>query len=382
MANQEILQDLADKWLKGTITSEESKLLNDWFVEEPAHFIEIPETYAASEEEHELKMWNILQAKIQKDKKAGIKRIMTYTLGIAASLLLVSLSVLYISRRQADSQSNLGTYVAKIVPGGKNAYLMLSDGSRLVLNGKEEGIIAKESGVLISQLDGGKLIYKAEEERQIAGNQPLYNKIVTPKGGEYQVVLPDGTNIWLNSASELKYPVSFVSQEERVVELVGEAYFEVFKDKRHPFRVITQSQQIKVLGTTFNVNGYLENSATKTTLLAGSVQVSFSGNSNMLVPGQQAELKNGNIKIRKVNTEDVIAWKNGTFLFKQEELKSIMNQLSRWYNVEVFFKTPGIAQKKFSGKMSKSTPLPKLLNTLQETGDVSFEIKGNKIIVL
>lgn len=229
----------------------------------------------------------------------------------------------------------------------------------------------------------GQIIYTAENVGADKG--PLqYNTIETPKGGQYQIRLPDGTTVWLNAASTLIYPVNFRGSRERRVQLDGEAYFEVAKDKAHPFVVKTDRQEVTVLGTHFNINGYKEESVINTTLLEGSIRTRnlSSGQSRILSPGQQSTVVKGEgeVGVANVNTDNIISWKNGYFIFDEQDIVSVMKVISRWYDVDVEFKTVN-REEKFGGTFSRSSELSDILNVLKILGNANFKMQGRTIIV-
>lgn len=262
-------------------------------------------------------------------------------------------------------------------PGGNKAYLTLANGKRIELTDARNGELAKQAGVTITKTASGQLIYTIEKAAK-PGSANEYNFIETPKGGQYQVRLPDGTSVWLNTASSLKYPVSFAALKERKVELRGEAYFEVAKDRKHPFVVSTGQQQVKVLGTHFNINSYGDEPFTKTTLLEGSVQVN---DSYILKPGEQlASSKTGKVAVSLVNVEDVMAWKKGYFEFHDENTYEIMRKVARWYDVEVIYEDE-IPLKKMEGTLSRFENASRILDVLESTGILKFRVEGRKIYI-
>lgn len=200
-------------------------------------------------------------------------------------------------------------------------------------------------------------------------------------GGQYKLTLPDGSKVWLNAASSLKYPVVFIGNE-RKVEITGEAYFEIAKDESKPFKVLLNNMEIQVLGTHFNVNGYTDEEMIKTTLLEGKVKVLASGQTKYLLPGQQAQLKSsGNIAVtNEVNLEETVAWKDGNFQFENSDIKAVMRQLARWYDVDVSYK--GNINKHFIGSISRNVKLSQVLSMLQQTGEIKFKIEGKNLIVM
>jgi transmembrane sensor len=287
-------------------------------------------------------------------------------------------------RKQMDGKAQAEA-LSRIVPGRNKAYLTLADGKRIVLTDAVNGTLAKQSGVQITKTAGGKLIYTVLPQKagaaSLAGS---HNTIETPKGGQYQINLPDGSIVWLNADSKLSYPVSFAAKRERIVELTGEAYFEVTKDKSHPFKVKSGEQEIEVLGTHFNINCYQDEQVTKTTLLEGTVKVSLNSGkleSLILKPGQQSVLTNSKLQVKSVDVNDVMDWKNGEFIFDNEPLPGIMRKVSRWYNVEVEYRNPNARLNTFTGSVSKSDKITSILKMLQKTSKIRFTVEGSKIII-
>jgi transmembrane sensor len=264
-----------------------------------------------------------------------------------------------------------------VAPGGSKAMLTLADGSTIVLDDAQNGTLAQQGKTKVLKLDG-KLAYNSTKT---GVEEILYNTISTPRGGEYQVVLPDGSQVWLNAASSLRFPTSF-SGKERAVEITGEAYFEVAKKTNMPFVVKVNSAEIRVLGTHFNIMAYDEEALVKTTLLEGSVQFTSGSNQAILKPGQQSQLvNNGQLKVMdNVNLEEVMAWKNGMFHFERMDIETLMRQISRWYDVEVFYQDHNI-EEKFIADIPRNTNLSDVLKALELTGKVQFTVEGKKVIV-
>lgn len=307
-------------------------------------------------------------------------------IAIAASLLIVGASGFYFYQTQqsklVENQKELATIV---LPGGNKAVLTLANGKKISLTDAGNGQIAAEYGVTVNKTKDGNLIYNSSETD---AGKLAYNTIQTPKGGQYQVTLPDGSKIWLNASSSLRYPVEFIGNE-RKVELTGEAYFEVTKNKAKPFRVYTDQEVVEVLGTHFNINAYKDELSTKTSLLEGSVQVTHikSNNKAIIKPGQQSIVQNNSanqkITIKNIDIDEAVAWKNGYFMFDDEPLESILRKVSRWYDVDVEYKRPDqIKDISFSGTLSKYSDVGKVLDKLELSGAVHFKIEGRKIIVM
>ena len=263
------------------------------------------------------------------------------------------------------------------------ATLTLSDGRQIVLDQTSEGELAEDNQVVISKSEEGQIVYNLSGLSGSAKSGELaYNTITTPNGGNYQVLLPDGTKVWLNALSSLRFPTAFLGKD-RSVELTGEGYFEVAKNKTKPFFVTTGKVRIEVIGTHFNVAAYDDDHTIKTSLLEGIVKVNNNSSSAILKPGQQAvsQHSSSTIKINEANMDDVMAWKNGYFVFRDEPIEVIMKKVSRWYDIEVNYEGDmnGIA---FGGKYLKNNTLNELLKSLELTGTVKFKIDGRRVTVM
>ena len=292
-----------------------------------------------------------------------------YTIvAIAASIVLVVSALLMLSKQEMPAPTVKTAIDAE--PGSNRATLTLAGGKRINLDDAESGNLAEQAGVQITKAADGQLIYNVSGANQ---NTSVQNTVTTPNGGQYEVQLPDGSKVILNAASSLTYPVSFAKQKQRIVELSGEAYFEVAHNKAQPFLVKTASQTVEVLGTHFNINSYPDEKNIATTLAEGSVKVSSKGNSKLLKPGEQSLNTDGSISIRQADMETALAWKNGNIIFKSAGIEEIMKQVKRWYNIEAVYEGQ-IPQRTFSGGISRSSKLSVLLNILKDSG-VNYEFK-------
>jgi ferric-dicitrate binding protein FerR (iron transport regulator) len=213
-----------------------------------------------------------------------------------------------------------------------------------------------------------------------SGKDLKQNSVSTPRGGKWRINLPDGTAVWLNAASSITYPASFSGSRTRQVELKGEAYFEVAKDKAHPFIVKTDNQEVQVLGTHFNLNSYADEASTKTTLLEGAIKITAAGQQKLLKPGEQAILNGKVLKISAADLETAVAWKNDEFVFKGESIKEIMRVLARWYNIDAEYSGP-VTTEEFQGKIGMQKNITEVLQLLELTEAVHFKIEGRKVIV-
>lgn len=267
----------------------------------------------------------------------------------------------------------------EIAPGSNGAVLTLANGSQLVLDSVDNGLIASQQGAQVV-MKNGQLLYDPVNES--SGNL-AYNTMTTPKGRQFGLVLPDGSRVWLNAASSLKYPTAFTGKE-RVVELTGEAYFEVARNAAQPFRVSVQGRAaVEVLGTHFNVNAYENEAVIKATLLQGSIRLRGEDAVPVILkPGQQGVLQRGApVLVQSADVDKAMAWKNGIFNFNDASLQEVMRQLERWYNIEVVYEK-GIPDKYFYGKVSRDMPLSGVLKALEATR-VHFRIEqGRKLVVM
>jgi len=325
---------------------------------------------------------DIMRERIMKQTKPALKRAVLWPRIAAAVVLALCLGVGWSIYQETNAASSLEEQAIKnhIKPGKNSATLTLANGAVIALTGAANGQLVKESGIEINKTADGQLVYKVSDVKGISSRQ--YNSIETPKGGQYQVTLPDGTNVWLNAASKLSYPVSFATHQNRIVELSGEAYFEVAKDKTHPFIVKNRQQQIRVLGTHFNINGYGDEGEIKTTLLEGSVEISAARMRRVLKPGEESVLKGQQIDIVPANLEVVMAWKNSMFVFDHDRLESIMLKVGRWYDVEIVYQKPELKQETFSGGISRFEQVSDVLKKLSFTRAVKFKIEGRRIFVM
>ena len=267
-----------------------------------------------------------------------------------------------------------------VKPGGNKAYLILSDGQSIALTGQPSGLIGKDAGNSILKTADGQIKYVNRHSNH-SNNGGILNTLRTPVGGYYKVVLADGTKVWLNAASELRYPANFRNLKQRKIELTGEAYFEVAKDSAHPFIVQTDDQQIKVLGTHFNIDAYHDDGGSKTTLLEGSIRATGKNDQATIKPGQQVvSSSTGKLNIDQVDTELAVAWKNGQFMFESEPVRPLMKTVARWYDVEVIYGVD-VPDVRFNGAISKFENISAVLKILESTGKIHFEVNGRKVYV-
>jgi len=286
------------------------------------------------------------------------------------------------SKPAATLAAKRNTPSANIMPGRNTAQLTLANGKTVSLDDFQNDEMILQTGVSIRKMAEGRLQYTMQPTVSNAGLSGTYNTIATPKAGQYELILSDGTKVWLNAATSLRYPTNFNGKERRV-ELNGEAYFEVAHNKQKPFKVITGTQTVTVLGTHFNIKGYTDDAAITTTLLQGSVKVADNQTNTfkLLIPGKKAELFDDikDIRISAANVDQVMAWKNGYFIFDDQDIRSIMKLISRWYDVDVEYHLN--SNEHFGGTFSRASDLNRLLKNLESLGKTKFNLKGRRIIV-
>lgn len=306
----------------------------------------------------------------------------------AAALLALALAgggLILLAKRKAVAPVIAGMPPAgAIVPGSNQAILTLANGQQIVLNNARNGVLSQQGNVQVIKLDSGQLAYNGSSPTgALAGKTGdlLYNTITTPRGGQYQIVLPDETKVWLNAESSLRFPTSFTGKE-RNVELTGEGYFEVAPDKDKPFLVTAGQTATCVLGTHFNIMAYGDENAVKTTLLQGSVKMEQGNLYSLLQPGQQGtfDVLNATLTTKAVNTRAAIAWKDGFYYFDRTPVQSVMRQIARWYNVEIVYQG-NIPKDEIVGKIPRTAYVSDVLHIMELIG-IRFKIEDRKIIVL
>ena len=291
----------------------------------------------------------------------------------AIMILPLSLGVFLLIRE--NKQEKVVYAEVPVQPGKKQAVLTLSSGQQVML--ADTIVHVNEKGMVISNFPDKELVYKIMNDTM--KTETIYNTVTVPRGGEYKLVLADGTIVWLNSDSHIRYPVTF-SGNTRQVELEGEAYFEVAKDVEKPFIVRMNEYNVRVTGTQFNVRNY-SNESLATTLVEGGVQIEGKGKVDRLRPGQQAVLENNEIRIRVVNVEEQVAWRHGAFGFTQCRLENIMEELARWYDVDVFYMNQQVKDYHFSAWFKRSSSINEVINILEKTKKISLDLKGRILTV-
>jgi len=365
-------QKLAGLLFDGTITPEQRAELENWYNSNQDVDIEIPASIAASEQAHADKLMAAIQRKISKEKKPkGLGGRFYLLLSIAAIFTVVAGVFWHLNKENTAAPPSKAQMAVKkdIVPGHTGAKLLLSNGMTIILDSLKDGLVSQQGGVKILK-ENGQLKYVGKAD------QPVYNDVVTEKGRQWQMLLPDGTEVWLNAGSKLHFPISFDGQKQRIVELYGEAYFKVVHNAAQPFKVIAGNQVIEDIGTAFNVTAYQEDLNVRTTLIEGALKV----NKILLKPGQQASTGvDGNLKLESVNTSNITAWISGQFSLDNVSFDQLMKQLSRWYDVDIQYegKVPDI---KIGGMLDKRSDIEDIVKSLNEYG-VHIALKTKTLIV-
>jgi transmembrane sensor len=385
------------RYLRNEMTMPDSEAFEDWLSRHPTHqqFIAglseeqgMEDIMAFLSATERAEAWASLQQKLNlsgnKGKGIQFKGFPLWKkIAVAAAVFIVIGAGLYFyTNEQSKNKITIQDLaVNDIIAGGNKAYLTLADGKKIVLTDIGNGKVAEQAGLSITKTAEGQLLYEVKEATVAEKNkeQILYNTIATPAGGQYQVVLPDGTHVWLNAASSLTYATSLANLKERKVELNGEAYFEVARQEKDqvkkPFIVKSRNQEVEVLGTHFNISSYEQETLTATTLLEGRVKVSRQNAfEETISPGEQSLVGKG-IAIAKVDTSTAVAWKNGLFRFENANIYTVMNQFSRWYNFDVKYEGK-IPTNKFNGEIYRNLNASKALKILSYS-KIKFSVESN-----
>ncbi len=396
---EEQLTTLIRKYLSGEATEEEKAQVEQWYESFEANSLEFTGGKTDGMDTSESRSLEAVRKKIaqKQAERAGfetpvhkIKIIHFWRIAAAAVLLVLFSGTIYFLSRTPDRQSEviaLKPVKKDIQPGGNKAILTLANGTRILLDSTHTGIVSVQGNTKIIKLNGGQLAYNPgpsanpgkPSTKQVPA-EVLYNTIITPRGGQYEVTLSDGSKVWLNAASSLRFPTAFTGKD-REVQITGEAYFEVAENSNQPFKVSVRGMVVNVLGTHFNIMAYDNEATIKTTLLEGSVKVTKGQEKLIIKPGQEVQLTpNNELKlIKHVNVNKAVAWKNNLFWFDNDDIQSVMRQLSRWYNVDVVIK--GNIPDQFTGSIPRNVTVSKIFEVLQKTGSIRYKIENGKIIV-
>jgi len=378
---------LIEKYQKGKATPEEAAFVDAYYKYFDQKDEAQPFLPAGEQQEQEDRLFESMQTRIRQPPPAAPVVRMRRYVRVAAAVLLVTVAgvaLRYMGKKKPPAAEIVAAVTHDVAPGSNKAILTLGNGATIELDSTASGMLVQQGNVKIAQRSGGEIVYNGTS----GTGEVMYNTMSTQKGGQYRLQLPDGTKVWLNSASSIHYPVAFTG-DLRQVDITGEAYFEVAQAlsadgrKKMPFIVrVGQSIGVEVLGTHFNIMAYPDEGAIKATLLEGRVKVTRTHDQALLAPGQQAVLEAAvtPMQVRTVDTDKETAWISGFFQFDNTDLPTLMRQLQRWYDVEPVY-TAKDNGRRFGGRISRNLRLSEMLHLL-ESNDIHFKIEGKKLIVL
>ena len=379
MFDQIDIETLILKYLQGKLAEGEKRQLDEWLKDDRnkklfSRLVNKQRILVKMERLDEYdweKSWKVMERKLRERKKFSWKY-----WGMVASLLGIVLLGTWVFMEKNEKKSPV-VVMRGVDPGGVFAELVLPDGKIVELNKDSNNLFLGESGKVLRNENGVLFLTQDSVQLQKVG----YSEIRTPRGGEYQVVLPDNSIVWLNADSKLRFPLTFSGKERRVF-ASGELYFQVAKDSLSPFRIEVEGlYEVEVLGTEFNVRAYSD-LPSATTLVDGRVLIRDKGTKVVLKPGEQAvKGKHGEVVVREVDVAPYIAWKQGYFLFEDERLEDILNELARWYDVNIFFENSSVREERFSVDMPRHESFEEVLRLIEQTRSIQIEIEGNNVFV-
>lgn len=375
--NKTQISELLKKYQEKTLSDEDLDKLDAWYLKKASNS-------NLQLNEYELEdSYKLLKSKLPLQEETKVVRLWP-RIAVAASIaVLIGTGIFYFTQPK-EEKVQVAAKPQEIAPGGTKGVLTLSNGKQIVLSEitakdtiAQEG---EENEVTIKMNANGEVTYIINPNTDGGKDDNSFNTLSTPIGGQYNIILADGTKVYLNAVSSIKYPTQF-NGDKRVVELEGEAYFEVAKNKNKPFIVKSNNQSIEVLGTHFNVHSYNNESVVKTTLLEGSVAVTYKNQKAILKPGQQSDVSDNfsKIKVKEVDPEEAVAWKNGRFKFDNADLKNVMRQLERWYGIKVEYRG-NVSDVRFNGGTFRNKNLSEVLKVL-ELSNIKFKVEGKTVIV-
>jgi ferric-dicitrate binding protein FerR (iron transport regulator) len=368
---------LVEKYIDGTASPQEETELREWYRDANEGDIEWPATGHEGRDQLRSRIFGEIRS-----RTGGKTQKIRYWPRIAAAvavLACLSLGGYFLFRGRSLAPAS-GVAASAIPPGTSGATLILSNGQAITMGRAAAGRIAIQGETALNKQNDSLLVYQGSQRGAPVSRDIGYNTLETSRGHQFQVVLPDGTKVWLNAVSSLRYPTAFTGTS-RTVELHGEAYFEVVHHAARPFRVVTRGQVVQDIGTHFNINAYDDDSIVRTTLLEGAARVMLSSDneSRVLHPGEQA-LADRKIQVRKVDTLEAVGWKNGQFIFRSTPLNQIMRQISRWYDVDIVYQSD-LTGKSVWGSVSRYANVSEVLDMIELTGVAHFKTQGREIIV-
>lgn len=333
-------------------------------------------------EANKAKMWKQVQSRMNKNSRYQVKRYLKYA-AIIVAFVLAGGTWWMVKENPEEIISVELSETSMLSPGTPKAYILFSSGQRMDLTTTEHDTMIMEKGMQVRVGSSGKISYIPGDSGSVLKQEIVYNTIVVPRGGEYKLELADGTLVWLNSDSELRYPVKFAGSQ-RDVWLKGEGYFEVSKNPEKPFRVVVDDMIVKVLGTSFNINAYKDRGNILTTLVSGKVDIQDMSGKSLVVmsPNQQVDFRHGKISsVQEVDITRFVSWIDGKFYFNDMTLENIMSQLQRWYDIEVFFVDEELKSYPFTGVIRRDFTAGQIFEIIEKTTRVKFNVRGKCVTV-
>ncbi|WP_051691987.1 FecR family protein [Pedobacter borealis] len=403
--NQQERQQFLTKMASGNHTEEEYKVFSDWVNscsrEEYEHMLRDWGKFMSENEPYELvdsrlikkiesglddleSKQSPLDFQYPNDEPQGQQSLWPRLAVAASILLLLSVGIYSFLRKKQANEIIVKNRTHDLAPGGNKAVLTLANGQRIVLDNEKNGVIANQGNTAVNKKQDGHLVFDANPALASQTAVEVYDTLTTPRAGVYHLTLADGSRVWLNSATSIRFPATF-NGKSRTVELIyGEAYYEVIHNDNKPFSVIVGRNKVQDIGTHFNINAYQDEPVIKTTLLEGSVKVSNSAEAVLLKPGQQSQINtlgsNRQIKVvNDIDTDEIVAWKNGLFQFTDADIQTVMRQLARWYDVEVVYKG-NVSKRLFTGDIHKDINASQAMQILTYL-KINYKIEGKKIII-
>ncbi|MGJ1432540.1 FecR family protein [Sphingobacterium spiritivorum] len=380
MLSKEQYIQLYEKYTSGSCSKEELQQLETY--KDNFQFVDIPwdKTIMGDADEVKNRIYKRLLSEMNENSKTRYSNYFWLKSAVAAAVILIIMGAVWMMQKNSEPVRSASTLTKNsITPGGDKAILILEDGTQVDLENTVSGEINENGKFVATKVGNGKLEYNDGDVKTTSAVS--YHTLRTPKGGQFQLRLPDGTMAWLNAASSIRYPTAFV-RSERKVEISGEVYFEVKKQNGKHFVVQVDDQKITVLGTRFNVFAYSDESFAQTSLIEGKVQVEIKGKQLVLKPGLSSVYNKSTDKteIKNFDPDEALAWQQGYFNFNAEHIESVMRKISRWYDVEVVYEGD-MEGKVFSGTLSRFSNVQDILEIMTLTGEVKFKVKGRKIYV-
>jgi transmembrane sensor len=372
------IKEVLNRIRSGNYTPEDERMAKYWL-----HYLNNQEAAGLSDEELiEIgeEMWLATLSEIHEKDDLKLRRLWLRVVAAASIIVCLGMSGYYLLSRHQQVQLFAQNQFNGITAGGNKAILTLANGNQINLTRAKNGQLTTEGNTVIDKKADGQVSYQTKSGNAGTSAALTFNTISTPRGGQYQVILPDGSHVWLNAASSITFPTAFSSINRQVV-ITGEAYFEVVHNKDRPFLVKSGSQTVEVLGTHFNINAYTDEPNICTTLLEGSVKVTSAGSTVMIKPGQEALLTGHQFSVGKADVEKAVAWTDNNFVFNGDNIQPIMREISRWYDVDIDYEG-SMAHKDFVGSISRFDNVAQIFNTLQLTKIVHFKVEGRRITVV